>query len=542
MAEIIRMPKMSDTMTEGVIANWLKKVGDEVQSGDILAEVETDKATMELESYEDGTLLYIAVENKGTVPVDGILAIIGEKGEDINAILQEVQTDENTAEAEKSAPEASAEETPQPDDTSGIDATVVRMPKMSDTMTEGTITAWHKQVGDDVASGDILAEVETDKATMELESYEDGKLLYIGVEAGNSISVDSIIAIIGAENADYQTLLKSETKKSVPPASQQTSAPAVASAASAAVPEVQKPEASAGRIFASPLAKRIAKEKGYDLSLIQGTGENGRIIKRDIESYVPAQAPATVSTEAEASREIQQLISLPPSVGEESYQEVPVSQMRKAIARRLSESKQSSPHFYVTMEIDMDKAVEARKSLNELSPVKISFNDLVVKACASALRKHPDINSSWQGDTIRMNNHISIGVAIAVPDGLVVPVVRFADTKSLSHISGEIKNFGTRAKNKKITPDEMTGNTFTISNLGMYGVEKFTAIIYPPDACILAVGGIHQKPVVKNGQIVPGNVMKVTLSSDHRAVDGAKAADFLNTLKNLLEDPIRLLV
>lgn len=544
------MPKMSDTMTEGVIASWLKKVGDKVSSGDILAEVETDKATMELESYNDGTLLYIGVEEKEAAPVDGVIAIIGEKGEDYKSLLEEEKKSTPAKEEQKEvavADSAPAEKI----DTSGINASVVRMPKMSDTMTEGVIASWLKKVGDQVSSGDILAEVETDKATMELESYEDGTLLYIGPKAGESIAVEGVIAIIGEKGADYETLLKAEQSKPVASASASEPAPvkepevkkalAVESVAQATVaaPVVSTSESN-GRVKASPLAKKLARDLGYDIAQIKGSGDHGRIVKRDVEAFQPSAQPQ-MEPAAEKGKPASP-VALPAVVGEESYEEVPVSQMRKTIAKRLSESKFTSPHFYVTMEINMDKAIEARKSINEVSPVKVSFNDLVVKATAAALRQHPKVNSSWLGDKIRYNKHIHIGVAVAVDEGLLVPVVRFADNKSLSHISAEIKDLAGKAANKQLQPQDWEGNTFTISNLGMFGVEEFTAIINPPDACILAVGGIKETAVVKNGQLVPGNVMKVTLSSDHRVVDGALGAAFLKTLKGLLEDPVRILV
>lgn len=535
---------MSDTMEEGVIASWLVKVGDKVKSGDIIAEVETDKATMELESYENGTILHLGVAEKKAVKIDGVIAIIGEKGENIDALLESstpaepIQGKEGqiTVEEDASTSTTSA-------DISNINASLITMPKMSDTMTEGVIANWLKKVGDDVKSGDIIAEVETDKATMELEAYEDGKLLYLGVEAGDSVPIDGVIAVIGEEGADYQALIKAQNKGS------QDKAPEVKaeSVSEQVVSTPQKSEekvvastpSSNGRLKASPLAKRLAKDLGYDIGKIPGSGEGGRIIKRDVESYVP-----TVETEASkaASKPADASIQLPTVVGEESHEDVTLSQMRKTIARRLAESKFTAPHFYLTMEINMDKAIEARTSLNELSPVKISYNDLVIKATAAALRMHPDVNVSWQDDTLRYNKHIHIGVAVAVDEGLLVPVVRFADNKSLSHISAEVKDLATKASNKQLQPADWEGNTFTISNLGMFGIEEFTAIINPPDACILAVGGIKQTPIVKDGQVVPGNVMKVTLSCDHRAVDGVVGAAFLKTLKGLLEDPVRILI
>ena len=541
MAEIVRMPKMSDTMEEGVIASWLVKVGDSVKSGDILAEVETDKATMELESYEDGTILHLGVKEKEAVKIDGVIAIIGEKGENFDDLLNSSETSDDIpkediqAVAKESAPKETI-------DTSHINATLITMPKMSDTMTEGIIANWMKKVGDDVKSGDILAEVETDKATMELEAYEDGKLLYIGIEAGSAAPIDGIIAVIGEDGADYQTLIKAHSAVSqVVPEAKSDETP---KAASPTAPKVEDKAVSAsatvdGRIKVSPLAKRLAKDLGYEVNKIPGTGEGGRVIKRDVESYTPMEStPASVTSSEQPGAPIQ----LPTIVGEESSEDVSLSQMRKTIARRLSESKFTSPHFYLTMEINMDKAIDARNSMNEMSPVKISFNDLVLKATSAALRLHPNVNVSWQDDTLRYNKHIHIGVAVAVEEGLLVPVVRFADNKSLSHISAEVKELASKAVNKQLQPSDWEGNTFTISNLGMFGIEEFTAIINPPDACILAIGGIKQTPIVKDGQVVPGNVMKVTLSCDHRAVDGAVGAAFLKTFKGLLEDPVRILI
>ena len=557
MAEVIRMPKMSDTMEEGVIAAWLVKEGDSIKSGDILAEVETDKATMELESYEDGVLLYIGVKEQEAVPVDGVIAIIGEKGEDYKALLESngaggaAAATENGEEAKgaESAPEEAAEApaaaTPAADiDTSSINASIITMPKMSDTMEEGTIASWLKQVGDEVTSGDILAEVETDKATMELEAYEDGTLLYIGAEAGSAVAVDGVIAVVGEQGADFKTLLEAHKAKATAAPVEETTAPAstaeatpteAAPAVAEAAPatETASTTTTGGRIKASPLAKKLAKEKGYDLSQIKGSADGGRIVRRDVENYQPQAAPA--ATESAAA-------PLPQVVGQEQFEEVPLSQMRKTIAKRLADSKFSAPHFYVTMEINMDKAIEARKSMNEMSPVKISFNDIVIKAVAAAIRQHPGVNISFLGDKIRKNQHIHIGVAVAVDEGLLVPVVRFADSKSLSHIAAEVKELAKMAVEKKLQPSQWEGNTFTISNLGMFGVEEFTAIINPPDACILAVGGIKPTAVVKDGQLVPGNLMKVTLSCDHRAVDGATAAAFLRSLKGILEDPVRILI
>jgi len=539
MAEVIRMPKMSDTMTEGVIASWHKKVGDKVKSGDVLAEVETDKATMELESYNDGTLLYIGVKEKQAVPVDGLIAIIGKEGENIDQLLSSSSSSAiaNGSAKEESKPtqtkNAPAESNNLPD-TSNIKAEVIRMPKMSDTMTEGTIVAWHKKVGDKIKSGDLLAEVATDKATMELESYQDGTLLFIGPKDGEAVPVDGVLAVIGEAGANYQALLTqaTPTKTSTAAAKPEEKKESVVSQSAATQNIVHA--AGDSRIKASPLAKKIAKDKGIDLKQVQGSGEHGRIVKKDIEQFKPGQGQQAAKGE--------QKVSIPAVVGQESFEEIAVSQMRKTIAKRLAESKFTAPHFYLTMEINMDKAVDARNSLNEISPVKISFNDMVIKAVAAALRKHPKVNSSWLGDKIRYNNHVNIGVAVAVEEGLLVPVVRFADNKSLSQIAAEVKDLGAKAKNKQLQPADWAGNTFTISNLGMFGIEEFTAIINPPDACILAVGGIKQTPVVKDGQIKVGNIMKVTLSCDHRVVDGAVGSAFLQTLKSYLEDPIRILV
>ncbi len=557
MAEIIRMPKMSDTMTEGVVAKWHKKVGDTVKSGELMAEIETDKATMDYESFNTGTVLYLGVQEGKAVTVNGVLAIVGNKGEDYTKLLEgasEAATSGGAAAEPKSAPVAASEkpeeEKPEEEkteaetatiDTSAIKADIVLMPKMSDTMVEGVIAAWHKKVGDTVKSNELLAEIETDKATMEYESYNAGTLLYIGVEAGKSVPVNGVLAIIGEKDADWKTLLKAHEAKSAAPAAASSSAPKAEAqqqnSSAKPVEEVSNDSAN-GRIKASPLAKSLAKEKGFDISKITGSGEQGRITKSDVEKYTPSSTPAATSTGKGASAPV----VLPQIVGTESFEETTISQMRKTIAKRLAESKFTAPHFYVTMEINMDKAIEARKSMNDISPVKISFNDMVIKAVAAAIRQNPDVNVSWLGDKMRKNNHINIGVAVAVKDGLLVPVIRFADNKSLSHIAVEVKDLVQKAHDKKLQPSDWEGSTFTVSNLGMFGVEDFTAIINPPDACILAIGGIKETPIVKNGQVVPGNVMKVTLSCDHRAVDGAVGAAFLKTLKSLLEEPVRILI
>jgi pyruvate dehydrogenase E2 component (dihydrolipoamide acetyltransferase) len=544
MAEIVRMPKMSDTMTEGVIAAWHKKVGDTIKSGDIVAEVETDKATMDLEAYESGTILYIGVAQGQAVPIDGVLYIVGKAGEDYQALLQEEQGS-NTASAkaatQESKPQSVATTATATADTSQIKATVERMPKMSDTMTEGVVVAWHKKVGDSVKSGELLAEIETDKAVMELEAYQSGTILYLGVETGGSVAVDDVLYVVGEAGADYKALLQASQSASSTAEKPQEATPQVQNIAPAQSSNGSSQEQ--GRLKVSPLAKKMATELGYDLSLIKGSGDGGRIVKQDIENYQPAIQPqAQPATTAVGGSKESASVSTGSNFIGESYEEVAVSQMRKTIARRLSESKFSAPHFYLTIEIVMDNAMEARKKMNEFSPVKISFNDMVIRAAAAALKQHPKVNASWLGDKIRYNHHVHIGVAVAVDEGLLVPVVRFADMKPLSQIAAEVKDLGQKAKNKQLQPKDWEGNTFTISNLGMFGIDEFTAIINPPDACILAVGGIKETALVKDGQLAIGNVMKVTLSCDHRVVDGALGAAFLQTLKANLEDPIRMLV
>ncbi|QMW03780.1 pyruvate dehydrogenase complex dihydrolipoamide acetyltransferase [Spirosoma foliorum] len=571
MAELIRMPKMSDTMTEGVIAEWHKKVGDKVKSGDVLAEVETDKATMDLESYEEGTLLYIGVEKGASVPVDGVLAIIGADGEDYKALLNGASGGSQEAPAPKAEPtpapvaESAPVATKVPEQKAApavpaekVNASVIRMPKMSDTMTEGTIVAWHKKEGDTVKSGDVLAEVETDKATMDLEAYEEGTLLYIGVKEGASVAVDDIIAVVGEKGANFKVLLDGG-------AGQQAATGEGGSATAQQNPQASEPanadtdlsyaggtgdvSESNGRVKASPLAKRIAEDKGINLSQVHGSGPEGRIVKSDVESFVPGKAapaaqPAAPVAQPTAAPTPAAQPSAPAPVPTPAgdYEDVPVSQMRKTIARRLSESLFTAPHFYLTMEINMDKAMELRGTVNGLSPVKVSFNDFVIKAAALALKQHPNVNSSWLGDKIRKYKYVNIGVAVAVDEGLLVPVVRNADQKTLSTISGEVKDLAGKAKDKKLQPKDWEGSTFSISNLGMFGIEEFTAIINPPDSCILAVGAIKQTVKFEGDVAKPTNVMKVTLSCDHRVVDGATGSAFLQTVKQLLEDPMRMLV
>jgi pyruvate dehydrogenase E2 component (dihydrolipoamide acetyltransferase) len=558
MAEVILMPRLSDTMTEGVIAAWHKKVGDNVKKGDLLAEVETDKATMDLESYKDGTLLFTGTDKGGKIQVNDLLAIIGKPGEDISTLVKGGKSTTATPvsgpsqPATNPAPAASPSENPatvnRPSSTTPAPALdlasmqeVILMPRLSDTMTEGVIAEWHKKVGDIVKKGDILADIETDKATMELESYKAGKLLYTGAEKGQKIAVNDLLAIIGEDGkVNVQQIVDASKNKgaSAPEVKTASAEPAkstqVTTAAQPATASSGTPSLNGdGRIKASPLAKKLASEKGIDLSQLHGTGDYGRIIKKDVAEFTPVvSAPAAQKNISEGSA---------PS-GQVSFDDVPVSQMRKIIAKRLAESKFSAPEFYLTITVDMDQAVSSRVKINETAPVKISFNDFVLKATAIALKKHPAVNSSWMGDKIRVNHHVNIGVAVAVEDGLLVPVVRFADSKSLSQISAEVKDFATRAKNKKLQPADWEGSTFTISNLGMFGIDEFTAIINPPDSCILAVSSIQQIPVVKNGIIVIGNVMKLTMTCDHRVVDGATGAAFLQTLKGLLEEPLRMLV
>lgn len=557
MAEVILMPRLSDTMTEGVIAAWHKKVGDTVKKGDLLADVETDKATMELESYKDGTLLHLGADKGQTIQVNDLLAIIGEAGEDVSELVKsggktgETSGNNSGGSEEKAAPAPEKSSPPETEkqttsankSDSGIDLKtvpeVILMPRLSDTMTEGVIGEWHKKVGDSVKKGDLLADIETDKATMELESYKDGTFLYAGAEKGEKIQVNELLCIIGEEGkVDVDKLVAAAKNQPAGAASTSEKEPQAAAKETNADADTEEESTNSAdgdsRVKASPLARRLAKEKGINLSELKGSGDNGRITKKDVDNYVP-------SKKQEKSAAATAVASGAPS-GEESYDEVAVSQMRKVIAKRLGESKFTAPHFYLTISIDMDKAVESRAKLNEVSPAKISFNDMVLKACAIGLKQHPKVNSSWRGDKIRVNHHVNIGVAVAVEEGLLVPVVRFADMKSLSQIAGEVKEFAQKAKDKKLQPADWEGSTFTISNLGMFGIDEFTAIINPPDSCILAIGAIQQVPVVKNGQVQPGNVMKVTMSCDHRVVDGASGAAFLQTLKGLLEEPLRMLV
>ena len=544
MAEVILMPRLSDTMTEGVIAAWHKKVGDPVKKGDLLAEVETDKATMELESYKDGVLLHIGTDKGGKLQVNDLLAIIGTAGEDISGLMGAGTAAPATATA---APEAPATPAPAAATAPTLDISkmdeVVLMPRLSDTMEAGVIASWNKKVGDTVKKGEVLAEIETDKATMELESYKNGTLLYVGAEKGEKILVNGLLCVIGEKGkVDVDAIIAaSKGTVAAPAAVSASTSPAPAAAA----PVIQTATAVStapavtenGRVKASPLAKKIAQEKGVDLRLLQGSGDGGRIVKADIDNYKPGTAPAPAAATAPVAT-----VAAFAGHTEEGYTDLPNSQMRNVIARRLGESKFSAPHFYLTMEINMDNAMAARTQLNEISPAKISFNDMVVKATGLALRQHPAINASWMGDKIRRYKHIHIGIAVAIEDGLIVPVVRFADQKTLPQIAAESKELAGKAKNKKLQPNEFTGNTFTISNLGMMDIEEFTAIINPPDSAIMAVGRIKETVVRKGDGFGVSNFMKVTLSCDHRSVDGASGAAFLQTFKKYLENPITMLL
>lgn len=544
MAELINMPRLSDTMEEGTVAKWYKKVGDTVKEGDILAEIETDKATMEFESFQEGELLHIGIEEGGTAPVDSLLAIIGEKGEDINhmiggatAATAQADTSSETPEPSNSQTEAVAsdeEKTVMPE---GVE--VITMPRLSDTMEEGTVAKWNKKVGDAVNEGDILAEIETDKATMEFESFYSGTLLYIGLEEGQSAAVDSVLAAIGKEGTDPEAV-KAVIASSANSASQaeeakvEVAAPIVAEQKQTPKPApvaVQAPVVAQlnhnGRLVASPLAKKLAEEKGISLQQVKGSGDGGRIIKRDIENFKGAAGGYGVASEP---------------TGVESVTELANSSMRKAIAKRLSASKFSAPHYYLGVELNMDNAIAFRQQFNTLPDTKISFNDIVLKAVALALKEHPQVNSQWFDDRIVQNHHVHLGVAVAVEDGLVVPVLKFTDELDLRQIGVTVKDYALRARDKKLTPAEMDGSTFTVSNLGMFGIQEFTSIINQPNSAILSVGAIEKKPVVKEDAIVVGNTMKLTLACDHRTVDGATGAQFLQSLRLYIENPIRLLV
>ena len=537
MATIINMPRLSDTMEEGTVASWLKKVGDKIEEGDILAEIETDKATMEFESFHEGTLLHIGVQEGEGAPVDTLLAIIGDKGEDVSGLLNGASAPEAKEEAPKAEATAPVASAPAVDIPAGT--IIVNMPRLSDTMEEGTVATWLKKVGDKVEEGDILAEIETDKATMEFESFNEGTLLHIGIQEGESAPVDSLLAIIGNAGTDVSGVieasknggLNTEAPKEAAPAAEK---PATATKAAATPAKEATPAAANnanGRVFASPLAKKIATDKGINLGDVKGTGENGRIVKKDVENYTPSaqsnNAAAAVTSFAIA--------------GEEKTEEVKNSNMRKAIAKALGNSKFSAPHFYLNIEVDMDNAMASRKTINAIPDTKVSFNDMVVKACAMALVKHPQVNTTWSDNATKFHSHIHVGVAVAVDEGLVVPVVKHTNALSLTQIGASVRELAGKARNKKIQPAEMSGSTFTVSNLGMFGIESFTSIINQPNSAILSVGAIVQKPVVKDGQIVVGNTMKLTLACDHRTVDGSVGALFLQTLKTFIENPVTMI-
>ena len=548
MATIVNMPRLSDTMEEGVVASWLKKVGDNVEEGDILAEIETDKATMEFESFHEGTLLHIGVQEGETAPVDTLLAIIGEEGEDISSLLSgasETKEEEETKETPKEETTANDSHTEASETIAIPDGVqVITMPRLSDTMTDGTVASWLKSTGDAVEEGDILAEIETDKATMEFESFYEGTLLHIGVNEGETAPVDSLLAIIGPEGTDVSAIVanggatantseKADSKKEDKKATK-----AEQKEETTAKPAQNTQNTSGGRIFASPLAKKIAEDKGYNLADISGSGENGRIIKKDVENFTPS--TTATATKAAASATPAPAMSFV-AAGEEKSEEVKNSQMRKAIAKSLGNSKFSAPDFSLTIEVDMDNAIASRKTINSIPDTKVSFNDMVVKACAMALQKHPQVNTSWNDNVTLYHKHIHVGVAVAVDEGLLVPVIKHTNSLSLTQIGSAVRDLAGKARNKKITPAEMQGSTFTVSNLGMFGIDNFTSIINQPNSAILSVGAIVEKPVVKNGQIVAGNTMKLTLTCDHRTVDGAVGAQFLQTLKTYIENPVTML-
>ncbi len=543
MAEVINMPRLSDTMEEGTVAKWLKQVGDKIEEGDILAEIETDKATMEFESFHEGTLLHIGIAEGDGAPVDSLLAIIGTEGEDISGLLNgSDDVAPAVSETVEDAAPVPSEEVAAPAATEipeGVE--VIKMPRLSDTMEEGTVASWLKKVGDTIEEGDILAEIETDKATMEFESFYSGTLLHIGIQEGESALVDAVLAVIGPQGTDVNAVLNaapSDEAKTATAKEESTSEPETKKEIAVAS---DNSSADGQRIFASPLAKKIASDKGINIADVKGTGDHGRIVKKDVENYVPSKSSESAATVPSTQTSASAITPVNLPVGEEHSEEVKNSQMRKTIAKRLAESKFTAPHYYLTIEVDMDNAKASRVQINGLPDTKVSFNDMVVKACAMALRKHPQVNTMWNGDTTRYNQHVNVGVAVAVDEGLVVPVLKFTDQMSLTQIGASVKDLAGRARNKKLTPAEMEGSTFTVSNLGMFGILEFTSIINQPNSAILSVGAIVEKPVVKNGEIVVGNTMKVTLACDHRTVDGATGAQFMQTLRAYLENPVTML-
>ena len=546
MAEVVTMPRLSDTMEEGTVAKWLKKVGDKVEEGEILAEIETDKATMEFESFYNGTLLHIGIPEGDGAPVDALLAIIGDEGEDISALLGGAAAPAAASSEEVKPVEATSAPANETKAVAAIPAGVeiVTMPRLSDTMEEGTVASWLKKVGDAVEEGDILAEIETDKATMEFESFYSGTLLHIGIDEGGSAPVDSVLAIIGPAGTDVSSVLGAAAPAAPAAAAPvapkeavevKSEAPAAAPASAAPVTQATEVTPSNTRIFASPLAKKLAKEKGLDLSTVKGSGEHGRIIRRDVEQ---AQVVAAPAASAKAQPAAAPVVA---ASGVENKESVKNSQMRKVIAKRLSESKFTAPHYYLTVEVEMDEAKAARQQINQLPDTKVSFNDMVLKASAMALLKHKQVNTTWSEEATIINHHVHLGVAVAVEDGLVVPVIKHADQLSFTQLGATVKDMAGRARNKKLTPVEMEGSTFTVSNLGMFGIEEFTSIINQPNSAILSVGAIIEKAVVRDGAIVPRSMMKLTLACDHRTIDGATGAQFLQTLRMYLEHPVTLL-
>jgi len=567
MAEVIKMPRLSDTMEEGVVAQWLKKVGDKVSEGDILAEIETDKATMEFESFYDGTLLHIAIDEGVAANVDTMLCIIGEENEDISSLLglknddtsnsqldlvDQINQQEQNDEIDKKDDNILSDDSiikESNDNVSAANVEYITMPRLSDTMEEGTISTWLKKVGDQVSEGDILAEIETDKATMEFESFYEGNLVYIGVNEGETVKVDDLIAIISDSNVNVDDLLDNYSKGPISESSVESDNIKNLDnekldddeADQDIVPNVDV--LSNTRIFASPLAKKIAAEKNIDLSKIKGSGDNGRIVKNDLDNvdYHPQKEGVPVSDNKEGqAKNIQPITKI--SNGEESFDEIQNSSMRNAIAKRLSLSKFSAPHYYLGVEFNMDNAIAFREQYNSIPNTKISFNDIIIKACAAALKKHPQVNSQWMEDKIRLNHHVHIGVAVGVEDGLVVPVIKFTDLETLHSINTLVRDYAVRAKSKKLRPDEIEGSTFTVSNLGMFGIQEFTSIINHPNSAILSVGSIVKKPVVIDDKIVVSNTMKVTLACDHRSVDGVTGSLFLESLKGFIENPVTILV
>ncbi|MDB9966696.1 2-oxo acid dehydrogenase subunit E2 [Flavobacteriaceae bacterium] len=544
MAEIINMPRLSDTMEEGVVAKWLVNEGDTIKEGDILAEIETDKATMEFESFHDGVLLHIGIKEGETAAVDTLLAIVGEKDEDISSLLSPSSNSGQLDLVDQINESENLIQNTEDQITLKVIAPVlndsfqiVTMPRLSDTMEEGTVSSWLVNVGDVVKEGDILAEIETDKATMEFESFHEGTLLFIGINVGETAKVDSLLAVIGDPNSDYKTAIDNfginpitNNKVEI----EDNSTEIITETSETITESVKEPISNNEnlRVLASPLAKKIAKEKSIDLNLINGSGDNGRIIKEDVENFTPT--VVSDFTDNSPSTIVES--------GTESFEDIENSQMRKTIARRLKESKFSAPHYYLSVEFEMDNVIAFRNQYNSLPETKISFNDIVVKACAIALKQHPRVNSQWFDDKMRLNHHVHIGVAVGVPDGLVVPVIRFANEKSIPEIGSLVKSYASKARDKKLSPDEMQGSTFTVSNLGMFGIEEFTSIINQPNSAILSVGTIVKKPVVRDDKITIGHTMKITLACDHRTVDGVTGSLFLQTLKGFVENPVTMLV